>query len=111
MRVSVCTQPDLIVDGVAEARCVDADRLMDVGGHHFRAKLAGMRQGCGCFASRDIGDYDTCPHGCVYCYAVMNRDLALKRYGAHDPAGEYPFPPATAADDPPPVDQLPLFNR
>ncbi|HEY6540039.1 MAG TPA: DUF1848 family protein, partial [Ktedonobacteraceae bacterium] len=54
---------------------------------------------CGCFASRDIGEYDTCPHGCVYCYAVQNRDLALRRYRAHDPASEFLFAPEHTQSD------------
>ncbi len=111
MRLAICTQPDLIVDGVKEARCVDADRLMDVGGHRFRARIGGMRQGCGCFASKDIGDYDTCPHGCVYCYSVMNRDLALKRHAAHDPKGEYLFPPLSADLNAPATKQFLLFGH
>jgi len=27
------------------------------------------RDGCGCVASVDIGAYDSCSHGCLYCYA------------------------------------------
>ncbi len=94
IRLSLCAQPQLLVDGVGEARCVDAQRLMDVAGHPFAAKLKRTRKGCGCFESTDIGAYDTCPHGCLYCYAVCNRSLALKRYEAHDPEGEYLFPEA-----------------
>ncbi len=111
MTLAICTQPDLLIGGVKEARCIDADRLMDIGGYRFRARLGGMRQGCGCFASKDIGDYDTCPHGCVYCYAVINRDLALKRHEAHDPNGEYLFSAGGTESKPVPPDQLPLFNR
>jgi hypothetical protein len=92
MRLTVCTQPELIVTGASEARCVDAQRLMDIAQETFRAQLKGMRQGCGCFESIDIGDYDTCPHGCVYCYAVRDRKVALTRFQAHDPNGEYLFP-------------------
>lgn len=43
---------------------------------------------CGCFKSVDIGVYDSCVHGCLYCYANKNKDLATKRYESHDPAGE-----------------------
>ncbi len=105
MRLSICTQPDLTVPGVSEARCVDAQRLMNVTGRPFRSRLKGMRLGCGCYESKDIGDYDTCPHGCVYCYAVRRRSLALKRYQDHDPLGEYLFP-----QKPPPLSDTELLD-
>ena len=80
--------------GCYEARCVDAGRLADVVGSPVKACLKGNRKECGCFESRDIGEYDTCPHGCVYCYAVQNQSLAKARYKEHDPMGEslYPLP-------------------
>jgi uncharacterized protein DUF1848 len=109
MRLSICTQPELLVDGAGEARCVDASRLSDVAGRAFRATLKGMRKGCGCFESKDIGDYDTCPHGCVYCYAVRSRSLALKRYKAHDPLGDYLFPQEPEPPETTRKSRLPLF--
>lgn len=27
----------------------------------------------GAWFRKHLGAYDTCPHGCVYCYAVQNR--------------------------------------
>lgn len=96
MRLTICSQKALQIPGVTqEARCVDAARLERVSGRALRnkVKLKGNREECGCFASRDIGEYDTCPHGCVYCYAVLNRDLALARCKEHDPNGEFLFPP------------------
>ncbi len=92
IRLTICTQPELLFAQVGEARCVDAQRLMDIANNTFRTQLKGMRQGCGCFESIDIGDYDTCPHGCIYCYAVRDRKVALSRYQAHDSNGEYLFP-------------------
>ena len=114
--LSICTQPDLMVPGAGEARCVDAQKLMSVFGRTFRSKTKGMRVGCGCYESKDIGDYDTCPHGCVYCYAVRQRQLALQRYRAHDPLGEYLFPqqylpsPGVQSARTEQQEQLPLFQ-
>lgn len=96
MRVKICSQKAFLVEGVVEeARCVDAERLERITQTPIRdkTKQKGNRKECGCFASKDIGEYDTCPHGCVYCYAVQNRDLALNRYKAHDPTSPFLFPP------------------
>jgi hypothetical protein len=101
IRLTVCSQPKLIVPGSGEARCVDAVRLNEVGGTAFKAKLKGNRKECGCYEARDIGEYDTCPHGCVYCYSVLNRNLALNRFRQHDPGSEFLFPPPADAVEPP----------
>ena len=96
MRLKICSQKALLTPGItAEARCVDAERLERISGSSIadRVELRGNRKECGCFASKDIGEYDTCPHGCVYCYAVQNRELALSRFKEHDPTSEFLFPP------------------
>lgn len=41
-------------------------------------KDPGQRAECGCVLSKDIGMYNTCSHGCVYCYANTS-DEAVKR--------------------------------
>jgi uncharacterized protein DUF1848 len=102
MRMTACSQRALLIPGlISEARCVDAERLARVAGAPLpgKARLKGNRPECGCYESRDIGAYDTCPHGCVYCYAVQDRDLALRRYRRHDPESAVllPAPPAASA--------------
>ena len=95
MKLSVCAQSELLVPGAIAARCVDARRLSDIAGHPLRAKARGNRAGCGCAESRDIGAYDTCPHGCAYCYAVQNPDTARRRFQSHNPESEFLFTPKT----------------
>ncbi len=93
MDLKICSQKEFLVDGIEEAHCIDAERLERSAGAPFtyRMKQKGNRKECGCFVSKDIGEYDTCPHGCVYCYAVNNRDLALSRYQEHDVSSEVSF--------------------
>lgn len=38
----------------------------------------GQRKGCGCFPSKDIGAYNTCPYFCAYCYANHSEGLVRK---------------------------------
>lgn len=84
MTLTLCTQPAL--DGAAPpARCVDAARLADIAGRALRVRTRGNRPGCLCAESRDIGAYDTCPHGCAYCYAVADHGRARAARRAHDP--------------------------
>lgn len=96
MKLTVCGQREFLSPGIEDASCIDPIRLGDVAGRPIRASARGHRQDCGCFQSRDIGEYDTCPHGCVYCYAVRSRALARERYRAHDPQGEFLFSGASA---------------
>lgn len=77
IKLTVCSQENALIDGVASAQCVDTARLSDIAGHDIRARTKGNRDGCLCAESRDIGAYDTCAHGCAYCYAVSDHDKAV----------------------------------
>ncbi len=96
---TLCAQPDLLTTGLAPARCIDAARLADVAGRPIAAKTKGNRLGCLCAESRDIGAYDSCPHGCVYCYAVRTTEAAKRTYRGHDPAATAMGPPRIKGAD------------
>ena len=43
----------------------------------------GQRQFCGCIISKDIGEYNTCPHLCEYCYANASKEKVQKNWEKH----------------------------
>jgi len=55
-------------------------------GHYFvstHRKDPGQRESCECMASKDIGEYNTCPHLCEYCYANASKELAMANWQRH----------------------------
>lgn len=78
--LALCTQTDLgAASGAPGARCIDARRLADIAGRPITAATKGNRPGCLCAESRDIGAYDSCVHGCRYCYAVGDHDAVQRK--------------------------------
>lgn len=47
-------------------------------------KDKGQRPACGCMVSKDIGEYNTCPHLCEYCYANASKETAYANYKRHE---------------------------
>lgn len=88
--LTTCAEPDSFAHfGISPGKCVDDglmaklfydDKpLMDFLGRNGQQMLfnqsgnplkdKGQRKSCNCIVSKDIGQYNTCKHGCVYCYA------------------------------------------
>lgn len=70
---------DFLVGGkIKKAHCVDIDLLADLFGIDRNLyRLRPTRKQCGCYESVDIGTYNTCRYGCVYCYAGANARRSL----------------------------------
>jgi DNA repair photolyase len=108
LEISTCSEHiDLDVYGITHNKCIDDDlmiklfsedkELMDFLGVEvvqpslfdldekvdrklIKLKDKGQRKECGCIMSKDIGQYNTCPHGCNYCYANTSKKAAEKNY-------------------------------
>lgn len=72
MCISSCAEKiDLQPFGIKPGSCIDADYLSRIFAITIpRAKDKSQRPRCRCAPSQDIGTYNTCRHGCVYCYAM-----------------------------------------
>jgi hypothetical protein len=85
MRMYSCCGDYLINETIQKAHCIDGaviEQLFFPDGLAYKKKPT--RPQCGCTESTDIGAYDTCPHGCVYCYANTNKTVAADAYRTHD---------------------------
>lgn len=79
-----CCDDQLVGERIKKASCVDGALIEELFNIRFKYKRKPTRIGCGCTESTDIGAYDTCPHGCIYCYANLNKEVAYSRFRAHD---------------------------
>ena len=85
-----CENANLAAANVAQAACIDRLLIERLTGRPLHVKPdRNQRAGCGCAASADIGTYNTCGHGCVYCYANRSAKSAQQRTLLHDSQNEY----------------------
>jgi hypothetical protein len=86
MELLACCGDDLVSGRVGRACCLDGAQMARLyPGTPWCAAPRPSRPGCGCARNVDIGRYDTCPHGCAYCYANADPQRAAAACRAHDP--------------------------
>lgn len=77
---------DLQPFGIQPGKCIDDEYIRSVFGIDVTAKKdKTQRAECGCVTSKDIGQYDTCLHGCQYCYATRSATLSVSNAAQHFP--------------------------
>ena len=87
MEIQSCAEdPELASYGIQPGKCIDDGLIRRVFGLEMtHLKDPSQRSHCGCVASRDIGMYDTCLFGCLYCYATTRFDRARERHSKSAP--------------------------
>lgn len=89
IELDTCTiKVDLTHLGIPGGLCVDKKLIERITGYNISAKKdKNQRDICNCIESIDIGTYESCLNGCVYCYAIKGNYLTAKsNMGKHDPA-------------------------
>ncbi|OLU35347.1 DUF1848 domain-containing protein [Pseudomonas sp. PA27(2017)] len=91
MKIESCAEEiDMSALGIPHGKCIDDQRLRKLFNIASRQiKDPGQRLACGCVKSIDIGMYNTCLHGCSYCYATFDHDKTLAQRKQHDPMSPF----------------------
>ena len=95
IQIEACAEKgDWTKYGIMPSKCIDGEIFEQLLSEKYRDqnivvkrknnKLDGQRMYCGCMPSVDIGRYDTCRHGCNYCYARRGKLQSMY----DDPLGE-----------------------
>jgi hypothetical protein len=80
LNLEVCTEPDFLQeDNIIKTHCIDLELVRKVSNDpNFYSEISPTREACQCFSAKDIGYFNSCPHGCLYCYANKDPEVAFQ---------------------------------
>lgn len=88
MRVHTCLENESLARfGADTSGCMTQKVIERAIGQNLEVpkNLSAAREGCQCLLGNDIGMYNTCGHGCRYCYANYDMETVRKNMRLHDP--------------------------
>lgn len=88
---SCCEGTELVKYGVDITGCMTKEVLERAIGCSLEVpgSKKPARDTCSCLLGNDIGMYNTCGNGCIYCYANYDSQTVMRNRKRHDPASPF----------------------